>query len=160
MNLLFTAVVCGTLVPTNAPPRTDPVTNSERAERFHHAMVLFSEIHNDRGLAGLSVDNSQVLIESRSVGGYVARGTKVIPVVLELMEIEDISFDTFIRCYSICDQILTKAGKKPVWWQGGATTDKAGRLIPSGQKNVPEFRSLVIQDIRKKLAQVQRNSDD
>jgi hypothetical protein len=72
------------------------------------------------GWRELSVDNSHIIFGTPRIKKVVAFGTKVLPALLEEMRRPDVSLDTFVRCYSACDQILRKAGlPEPVDWHGG-----------------------------------------
>jgi hypothetical protein len=80
-----------------------------------------------KGNHDLSVDNSHIIIRTRSIDRVVACGPRALPALLREMRHPDVSLDTFVRCYSACDQILRKAGlPDPVYWHGGLIdTDKA-----------------------------------
>ena len=68
---------------------------------------------------------------------------------------DQIPFDTFVRPYSACDQILREHGvKERVYWDGGCTIvgDDTGkmRLDHGVQMDMPSFRHRVVMDIRGK----------
>jgi hypothetical protein len=100
----------------------------------------------------LSVDNSQVFVETPVIHQIVAIGLPAVPHLLDEMEAPDTSFDSFTRCYSTCDQILRNNGaEEPVLWYGGCRYDSPDDVLrPSGQMDLALFRRQVIADVRRK----------
>lgn len=104
----------------------------------------------------IKIDNSQVVIETAEIKRIVESGPSILKYLVLAMKDETITFDTFARCYSACDQILSYLDPKlHVYWTGGGETKKIDgktRLFPRGQANEKEFRRYVVEDIHKKAS--------
>ena len=125
---------------------------AHRAVMSHEAVVVAERIvANDGDAWSFSRNNSHVIIQTANIDAIVANGTSHFPHLVEIMQHHRISFDTFIRCYSACDQILRKIDPSiRVNWTGGAqVTGDLGeyRVEPDGQQDGPEFRKWVTTDI-------------
>ena len=84
----------------------------------------------------IAINSNRVTIRSRPIDLVVRAGPQIIPTILKRMKQPDLPFDTFTRCYTAADQIITTANPriKPVYWSGdmGGGTDGNGDpiLIP------------------------------
>ena len=100
----------------------------------------------------ISSDNSQVVVEAPGIEFVVRKGMRAIPLLIEIMKNDELSFDTFVRCYSSCEQIFRSKDKSiVVKWYGGCDTketlDRTWQIIPGGQTDDKEFRKEVRDDI-------------
>jgi hypothetical protein len=85
---------------------------------------LVTGLRDDPGAAegrlAISALNSHVEIRTRRVDRVVAVGPLALGPLLAEMRRPDVSVDTFVKCYSACDQILQNAGLTScVRWRGG-----------------------------------------
>lgn len=95
--------------------------------------------------------HSRIVVRTESIDRLVLQGPAVVPSIVRVMQ-PDIEFDSFVRCYSICDQIIRRElPHTSIWWEGGCSTfrDANGdtRLAPEGQLDLAAFRVAVIRDI-------------
>jgi hypothetical protein len=136
----------------------DPPTTPAKPIKFSdpdikEMMVILERItRTDEGWQSISVINSQVMIKTPGIEFVVRKGMKAIPLLIEIMKNDELSFDTFARCYSACEQILRSKDKSIiVKWSGGAETKKSHgrtwRILPFGQIDVKSFRKEVRDDI-------------
>jgi hypothetical protein len=106
----------------------------------------------DDRVQGVSVDNSRVLVKTTAINKIVQEGKSALPVLVAIMKNENVCFDTFVRCYSACDQIL--CAQDPglvVYWSGGVESARTRsgivRFSNRGLIDEHEFRARVIRDI-------------
>jgi len=115
-------------------------------------------IKNDHGTE-ISIDNSEINIDTLEIREIAEVGRENLPYLLELMQVKELSFDTFCRCYSACSLIIKKINPaRSLTWYGGAkiATSSSGisRIEPSGQANVQEFRIERINEIKLVILQI------
>jgi hypothetical protein len=83
------------------------------------AMSLVADLRKDSGTADgwhkIIALNSHVEIHTTRIDRVVAVGPLTLRPLLVEMRRPDVSLDTFVRCYSACDQILAGG----VRWHGG-----------------------------------------
>jgi hypothetical protein len=125
------------------------------------AKKLLAEIRRIDGHQAYSIDNSQVVVLTPAIKGIVDSGLDSIDVLLLAMKEDSIDFDSFVRCYSACDQILRrKDAKLGVLWYGGCDVQRIQgeqRFFPGGQANEKTFRKSVIADAVKKRSILKSN---
>jgi hypothetical protein len=105
----------------------------------------------------IEVVNSQINVSSSGIRAIEKMGLEIVPVVVDIMETEGVSFDTFVRGYCACNGIIRKI--KPslnVYWSGSCDlkedADGNVRIVPLGQvADEKTFRRKVVADIRAKL---------
>jgi hypothetical protein len=132
---------------------------AHRAVMSHEATVLQKRIvANDGDSWSFARDNSHVIIQTANIDDIVANGTSHFPYLIEIMQNQRISCDSFVRCYSACDQILRKIdpGIRVNWTGGAELTGDLGeyRVEPGRQLDGPEFRKWVTTDIIAKAEQL------
>lgn len=130
----------------------------QRASMTSH-QVLELLLKPDDKTINYSIRNSVVLIESSGIDQVAEHGYPNIPVLLQIMHDEHISFDTFVRCYSACQAILTPDdSSRATYWDGGAEvvqhSDYEFRFVPNGQIDDATFRHLVTEDIERRYRSV------
>lgn len=136
------------------------IVGADEAKSTMTPAALAEQLSNvDDGQHEIRVDNSHIYVDTPAISRIVSKGYTVIPNVISLMKDNSISFDLFVRCYSVCDQILSpKLSGQHIWWTGGCETRKTTKGIVrfgvGGQMDVPNFRNKVIDDIEKKYDQI------
>jgi hypothetical protein len=116
----------------------------------------------DDAFQQISIDNSQIIVKTTAIKQLVAEGILIVPLILQIMKENDISFDLFTRCYSVCDQVISpKLHGSSIWWTGGCkqrvTESGVIRLDRGSQIDETDFRKKVIEDIEKKYRKVKEN---
>lgn len=147
------APFCVALAHAADPPTTTAKPIKLSDSDIKEMMVILERITRiDEGWQSISVDNSQVMIKTPGIEFVVHKGMRAIPLLIEIMKNDELSFDTFARGYSACEQILRSKDKSIiVKWSGGADTkkthDRSWRILPFGQIDVKSFRKQVRDDI-------------
>lgn len=104
--------------------------------------------------------NSYVVFASEDVQLLASRGKSIVPSLVKIMEMPDIKFDTFVRCFLVCRTILENVkSTDSLDWTGGSKRVRRGAaghwdfvFPPSMDPDCEEeFRLEVIDDIKKKL---------
>jgi hypothetical protein len=141
---------------------SEVVQTGERQVSQDDLLRLVEGIVNvDDGTQRIVVENSEVIVTTPAIDHVVKMGHEIIPALVQVMKCDKLSFDTFTRCYSACDQILRKQkADLSVYWSGGCETKRKGRgvdrIFPRGQENEGEFRKRVVDDIVKKYAELEK----
>jgi hypothetical protein len=121
---------------------------------------LLVEIRQVGDSQAISVNNSEVYVETAAIKRIVDGGPKMLDLLVLGMKDDRIDFDTFTRCYSASDQILHKIDTSSrVLWYGGCSTkdvDKVRRIFPGGQMDEKKFRKQVVQDIEEKMSKLKK----
>jgi hypothetical protein len=109
-------------------------------------------------------ENSHLFVDTPAISSIVKKGPSAIPALLLVMKCPDISFDTFARCYSACDQILSKLEPGiELYWTGGSRTktthDKRTRIVPGDYLDEQKFRVAVVKDIEEKYNAIMKKKD-
>lgn len=99
-------------------------------------------------------NNGRVVVRTKTIDGVVKKGVDVIPYLVAAMRVEELDFDTFVRCYSACDQIIrTKRPDLHTYWDGGCTLvdtpAEIRRVRPGKQRDDGLYRAKVIDSIVK-----------
>ncbi len=146
------------------PHAQPPDLDKSDARLKRAAKILERIVSLDEGPQFISIINSQVVVRTPGIEKVVKMGLAAIPALLDLLRCDDLSFDTFTRCYSACDQILRqKDPKMTVYWQGGCDTKEirrgVNRLYPWGQIQVAKFRREVRRDIADKYQQILKKQE-
>ena len=120
---------------------------------------LLADIQRVDGYQEISSENSQVVIVTPAIEAIVDSGPRKLNDLMLAMQIDEISFDAFARCYSACDQIIHAANPDlRVRWYGGSATVKINgetRITASGAYlDEIAFRKEVVADIVAKTALV------
>ena len=149
--LVFAGVAWVSLIGCNAE-QNPPPGESEAAETSGQLRVLETVLQDKEGPRGCRILNSRAVIDTCGIRQLREEGIEVVPDLVALMRTDELSFDTFTRCYSAAEQILREI--KPdldIGWQGGAKTvgsDSRGfRLVPGGQMDVSGFRKQIADEI-------------
>lgn len=134
LGIQMTHVVCSCNSQENRS-----VTVREFSKTQIHGLICDSHVTLAR------VDFGSITVDSTGISKVVGMGEVVLPTVLQIMADKKESFDTFVKCYSVCEQILKTRDKElPLFWGGGcAVIDdpvKGSVFAPSGQGNVRKFR--------------------
>lgn len=152
-GLLLAVSFCIATAQAGDPPVAATKPGKLSARDIKEMMVILERITRiDEGSESISSDNSQVVIKTPGIEFVVRKGMRAIPLLIEIMKNEELSFDTFARCYSACEQILRSKDKSiVVKWYGGSDTketlDHTWRIIRGGQTDDKEFRKEVRDDI-------------
>lgn len=110
-------------------------------------------------IRAIDVGNGHVTVQTPGIDSLVQKGKSRIPLLLQIMRCPSISFDTFVRCYSVCDQIVrAELPGRSVYWYGGCSPIRRSgvvvELAPGQQSDTVDFRRRVIEDIEKKLLEI------
>jgi hypothetical protein len=103
-----------------------------------------------------SSHNSRISVETGVLRTVAKQGTTIVPNMVRIMAVPNLSFNTFVRCFAVCQIILQKQKPKAfLYWDGGVRTENIGhgqfRFLPGGQMDQARFRTAVINDIKKQL---------
>jgi hypothetical protein len=114
------------------------------------------DVGESYGLGG-----SRVEIESKTRDRIIALGLDAIPSLILIMETKDLSFDTFARCYSACNDIFRKGGDmRGIPFSGSARTKEKANgvklLAPGGQMDGAQFRNFVLEKIKDRYKEIKK----
>jgi hypothetical protein len=98
---------------TSAEGQDPSLRANQKKVKVGEVLRIVERITNlDEGSQEIITLNSRVVVKTPTIKEIVAMGPRIIPVIIEVMKCEEISFDTFTRCYSACDQILRQKDPK------------------------------------------------
>ena len=104
--------------------------------------------------------NSYIVYPSEDIGRIALRGRSIVPSLVKIMEVPDIKFDTFVKCFLVCREVSeNEKDGNCLDWTGGSQRVPRGAaghhdfVFPSSMdpKAEEEFRSSVIVDIKNKI---------
>jgi hypothetical protein len=127
--------------------------------RSDELKVLETVLQSD-GANGVEILNSRVVVNTSGIRILRQDGMKSVPALVSLLCRDELSFDTFVRCYSAAEQILKAENPDTeVPWDGGAEivpTENGGfRLEPRGQMQLRKFRHKIASHIARAYVDVQ-----
>ncbi|MFO0966458.1 MAG: hypothetical protein U0793_12855 [Gemmataceae bacterium] len=158
--MITASLLCATLWTgiCQTPPVANPPAETDRL------LGLLETITNIDGGQSISSDNSQVIVNTSGIDKIVKMGPKVVPDLVRIMKCETITFDTFTRCYSACDQILRAIDPKVrVFWTGGSNLKKIGgvrRIFSGGHEDELGFRRAVVKSIEAQFQRLKAKKTD
>lgn len=153
-----TVIVLIALLATDANQviTSEPVKELSKQDRR-----IKSILEKDR-VKEVGVTSGKIRFTTPGIEKIADIGVTAVPGIIRIMEHPTTSFDTFVRCYGVCQAILVK--EKPtesiLWYGGVETDDRLTIFSPSGQRDVNKFRAEVIADIRKKLLEGDAASEE
>jgi len=78
------------------------------------------------------------------------------------MSVNDIEFDTFVRCYSVANEIVYSRTGKLLFWTGGCNVveirPRQFKIVPGQQGDQKEFRQRVIKDLQANIDIISRQA--
>lgn len=96
--------------------------------------------------------NSSVDVRTPGIQHVVSAGPDVLENITLIMRDETISFDTFVRCYAVWQQVLDESNiDRSIYWQGGCVLVGQRFHLPTHMKESP-FRRKVIADVESVFA--------
>jgi hypothetical protein len=151
-------ILIGRCLTTSASGSTQDTPLKQKAERL---LLEITKVGNEQLIV---TQSSKVLVVTPAIKTVVDSGMDAVPILLNAMGSDSISFDAFTRCYSACDQILGKADPRlRVYWAGGCyrkEVDGVTRIFPRGLgDDEKEFRSEVMSDIRSKWQALRKKKE-
>jgi hypothetical protein len=106
--------------------------------------------------------NSRIVVNTSGIRKLRKWGVRALPALVVLLRNDELTFDTFVRCYSAAEQILEDADPNiRVPWSGGVEfkpTEDRLYFEPWGQAQVAEFRRQIAAEVARASLTV-RNVD-
>jgi hypothetical protein len=123
-------------------------------------LVILEMLLTNEGATSVQVTNSRIVIRSSGIDRVAGRGRAVVPNLVRIMKTDELSFDTFVRCFVTCENILHQSRPSAsLFWSGGADLERredgSVRIVPGGQEDERAFRAKVVRDIEEKVLETE-----